>query len=207
MNNPFGKVIKNGNQSLNWLLPLRPFPREGIISMNYDRYYNRSSPSSLLAPLVLSSMPPSLYFFFLLIPWETLHLPKNFRGRFFSRHFPRTVIYKILIWRPYHILPFQIYTFFPLFYAMENQYRIHSTSHAPSLHTILSGIFFTPAFLPHAAFLFFLYFFGSPSLIPHPLRFSPAPFYSECPRSLLLSIYPPTPCHRVWSGSLSSSGC
>lgn len=32
--------------------------------MNYDRYYNRSSPSSLLAPLVLSSMPPSLYFFF-----------------------------------------------------------------------------------------------------------------------------------------------
>lgn len=67
---------------------------------------------------------------------------------------------------------------------MENQYRIHSTSHVPSLHTILSGIFFYPSFFtPRSIPLLFVFFWLS-------IPYTPPPQVLSCP---LLFRMPPVP--------------
>lgn len=69
---------------------------------------------------------------------------------------------------------------------MENQYRIHSTSHVPSLHTILSRIFFFfyPSFFtPRSIPLLFVFFWLS-------IPYTPPPQVLPCP---LLFRMPPVP--------------
>lgn len=102
---------------------------------------------------------------------------------FFHVIFPVSSYTKILIWRPYHILPFQIYTFFFLFHAMENQYRIHSTSHVPSQHTILFGIFLS-SFLPHASIPLLFIFFGLS------IPYTPPPQVLSCPLLFRMPLAP-----------------
>lgn len=68
---------------------------------------------------------------------------------------------------------------------MENQYRIHSTSHVPSLHTILSGIFFlTQLFYPTQHSSSFCIFFWLS------IPYTPPPQVLSCP---LLFRMPPVP--------------